>query len=67
LEIHIKGVPGGEGPDRLARPQDAEAVVIIWTTDAILSPWVHFEVDYAAKNRTLINVEPEGIDRVHIP
>lgn len=51
----------------LAGLQKAEAVVVIWTTDAIVSPWVHLEADYAAKHNKLVNVEPAGIDRAQLP
>lgn len=47
--------------------QQAEVVVVIWTTDAIVSEWVKFEAGYAWRQRKLINVEPEGIDRSRIP
>jgi tetratricopeptide (TPR) repeat protein len=47
--------------------QQAGAVVVIWTTDAIVSEWVNFEAEYADKNRKLINVEPSGINRTMLP
>jgi hypothetical protein len=47
--------------------QQAAVVIIIWTTDAIVSNWVNFEATYAADNNKLVNVEPEGIDRSLLP
>ena len=47
--------------------QQADAVVVVWTTDAIVSEWVNFEANYAAENNKLVNVEPQGIDRSQLP
>ncbi|MGE0371666.1 MAG: tetratricopeptide repeat protein [Gammaproteobacteria bacterium] len=47
--------------------QAADVVIVIWTTDAIVSDWVNFEADYAFKNNKLINVEPKGVNRERLP
>ena len=45
----------------------AGAVVVVWTTGAIVSDWVKLEADFAFKHNKLINVLPEDTAQQDVP
>lgn len=58
---------GPFAPQIHAALQTSGCVIVIWTTDAIISEWVNFEANEAFNRNKLINVEPLGIDRARLP